>query len=363
MSPDQLGFALGSGWLGLKLSGLIIESAGRSLYDFRQINTRKTSVDKNSRRPKYIKVAVLISGKGNSADLKGCLESLASQDYPKLDVIITDLKLNISEQKKLIKKIKIAHPKLKLRLVGSKHDNGTRKMYRPPKDCVLISLDAQNQLSSNSLNKINDYIYGGKVGIIVPAEHVMPDQSLVSLVQEYDALRVSGARILGLYLNRQSQNEIILTAKQPVNTRSYADDIAIFTRSKTTYRSILTENVRMCVNQLETMSTLTNTKKLINLIIGLSAMLEPFAIAYFAYLAVAFDRPEPLVIGWGLGVSSLILYAYTSKHLSFVQKLRLILLAPVGYIELLLLSLTRMTALFGYLAKWLKNDWQSWKPA
>jgi len=91
--------------------------------------------------------------------------------------------------------------------------------------------------------------------------------------------------------------------------------------------------------------------------------LEPIAVGYFLYLALKFQRVEPLAIAWVLGVFALIFYVWSDGQATFWRKIKLTALAPSMYILMYLLSFTRLVVALNYLLvviqQELGKEWQT----
>jgi glycosyltransferase involved in cell wall biosynthesis len=359
MSPEQIGFIFGSGWIGLKLSSLCIESVGRSIYDIRHIKTRRQQLGARTKRPKHLLLSVVVQADGQEEALLRCLESVAKQNYPKCEVIVVD-NHSSREITSLVNTFKKKHAKLHIRVLPATPTKIQAKTSM--RGDVVVYIDAKEYLENGALARINAYFLHDRARVIIPASKIATHKSMIGLVQEYESLRIANDYTLGLL----SDKARTVRSRQTGNKETqnyYADDIVLVKQPTPTYRRVLLESVHRHEQNIDAAYSMSGFKRTIALLTGLSALLEPFAIAYFVYLGIEFDRPEPLALAWALGVFNLIFYVWSDKRSSLLGKSRLILLAPVGYVETLVLSLTRTVGMFTYVGKWLKLDWSSWQPA
>lgn len=363
MNLGQLGYIFGSGWLGLKLLSILIELIGRVAYDIKQVNASRKEASNRTGRIKKLPVIINIRGRGSESDLNKCLKSLASHNYSGLIVHLLNDELSPAD-KRVIKLIRKSYPKLHVKITSFSARSKLVFKKKSKKAMVEIKISRREQLSGNFLPIINMYFIKHKgVTRILPAIKIVPDKSLIGLVQEYDALADGNKKILGLRLPDPITNEYvsIITATQKKMHGAYLDQTSLLRLPEYSYRNVWANSVKKYVAQIESLPHRSIIKGFAGTVIGFGALLEPYAIAYFVFLATALGRPEPLALGWGMGVFSLIFYSYSAKHLSVAQKLRLVLLAPVGYLEMLILALSRSNAMVVYVLMWLKKDWMGWK--
>lgn len=223
-----------------------------------------------------------------------------------------------------------------------------------------FSMTRDNRFSTGKdfKQKAGAYLAANQTNIIIPALRVLPNQTLLGLLQEFDSLRQNNAFLLGGGAAPAYALQRIKPLKKPQEAY-FADDLSLIAKPLLSYWQLVKYNVLLQSDRVGHSSVM---KRIRNNFIGLVLLLEPFMFGYFIYLATALRVREPLGLALGMTVFSLIFYVWIDRQRGVWQKARLILLAPIISWFMYLLSLTRLVALLRTVAIKAREDWANWQP-
>ena len=371
MNRELITFVIGSGWLGLKILATFLETAGKSWYELRltneQLRFKKSKNKKKTYRPS---ISVIVYAYNAERTIEECLESIISSRYPKFKIVVIDNGSTDKTQHLIRRFIKTKRrPKIKL---VTKHSRLKETEIALPAKTVTgeleMRINAAHRLDKQALDKIVVHFAHNTSNVLVPAVRSKPHKSLIGVLQQFEYLRRSHSAFLGLY----PETIYAVMRKKPLkNTKTptyYADDVLLIREPHKSYRKLFVHQLQELLRTTEDSPPApkqSNDRSLLlrSLSIGKGAVLflEPLIITYFLYLALNFERPEPLALTWGINVFALMFYAWSDRHASFSQKFRLITLAPVMYPLIYALLLTRLAMPFAVIFNKLRSDWEKWQ--
>jgi glycosyltransferase involved in cell wall biosynthesis len=370
MNISTVAFMISSSWLGTKLLSTITEIFGKTWYDFRQIREQKRLYMNTSRKAlrKRPLISVVIYAHNAQDTIERCLESIVKSRYRNLEIIVIN-NGSTDKTRSVVHNFMKTHPKKRIRLV-------TKRAHLPNSEIVLqrsmikgeliMRLNDRHRVGQSAFKNIVKYFALNDIHKLIPATRIKPHRSLLGLLQQYDTLRAESPHALGIHTGQDFYSVARARKKSLRNEQQthYADDVLLLTEPLPSYSELFRHNMR---NQSKAFKHYGNqvrsgkSRNSLEFIAGTVLLLEPLVVAYFLYLALQFQRPEPLVLTWTVSVFILMFYAWSDRHTTFRQKIRLIILAPSIYAPIYVLSLTRLIVFSRVLFKNLRADWQSWQ--
>lgn len=350
MNTDAIAYIVGTGWLGGRILTVLVETFSNIVYGVKQTNRqRKTRSISIKKQPL---ISITIPTHNDESTILQCLNSLADTGYKKLSVVISDSG-STDKTLQIVRRFKKSHTRLKIEIIDK--DENVR-----PKGEMVIHLSPRFALDKHFFTNALRHFALNDINTLIPAVRVKPEKSLLGLLQQYNSLRQN---IAGANAAIQSAPYALTRSKPPkqASKTHYADDVLIFASPVPSYLRLLNDSID---------SQLNNTgrkqagliRQLLNALMSLVLLLEPFVVGYFIYLAVKFQRPEAFALAWALMLFSLFFYIWADHHTRLSEKLRLIFLAPMISSLAYLLSISRALAPIKYLFIKVREDWAKWQP-
>lgn len=368
----------------------MIDLAGASLYDIRQIKSlkrlRKNPHSKNSRYKPLVSVVIPIYDQEEV--IESTLSSVLKSSYRKLEIIVVD-NASSDDTKRVVKNFKKTHPKRVIKLVTKRKNIGSGAAVSSvlktlSKSELIMTLEAGDRLDSHCLKNAVRHFSRGDISALAANVSVMEHPSLLSLLQQFDALASSRSKKLstiaisgyavggsGTIYHRDILKKLrgfteqmwvkdnALSSAITVQGKGlrpyYGSDVVVYTEPAASYFSLFKQRYLQKLHALQAIYAKSRPvgfmSRIKPLVIWreLVTVLETLLTSYFLYLAVVFRKPFLYGLIWAAVSFFLAFAVWADDQLSSRKKMRLIIYIPVMYSLIYLVMIVQTLAIFKYI--------------
>jgi glycosyltransferase involved in cell wall biosynthesis len=335
-------------WLSAKAGLNVAEIVGSSIYSIRQTNWLK-SIQKHpySRRLRHLPlISVVIYAHDAEKNIRECLDSIRSSRYRKVEIIVVEYASH-DETRRAVKEYIRMYPKQSIRLVTKRSPPQSWQSLSPTSHIhgeLVAYLHGRERLDPHMLHKAARHFAWQDINILLPAPQILPQKSILGLLQLLHAVQAGLAMQLGVWSGKNSciMRSHLISDNQPAY---FADDVRLCVEPHRTYASYFRDFIHS-KPRVSSMQNLGAQRRLLSRLlqttISISYQLvhvsEPIAIGYFVYLALTVYTPQPLILAWILTMSNLLFALLADRSHGWRSKVRISSIVPSIYPVLYILS-------------------------
>ncbi len=362
----------------INLIHLALYIGGANLYDIWQFRRAK-------KMPKRIRgdrplVSVIIPAHNEETVIERCLDSVRSNTYRKVEVIVHN-DHSSDDTAKVVRAYQQAYPKFNLRLISRRHQVGKASglnyaIKRYAKGSLIMALDADSMLQRRAIMRTSLYFRDEKVAGVAANVRLMDEPTILGLLQKFEHMAgyrskkfysmTNSEYIIGgvastyrsdimhqvnLYDTDTMTEDIGLSMKvvELGNRRNkivYAADVVAMTEGVQTFKQLLAQRYRWKMGGLQNLlkhrSLIGNIRRRYSLALTLYRLpmaflgeiimlLQPLVLVYAFILSVVYQTPQ-LFLGAYMVITLYVMWTiWPDEHSPLTKKLSLSLYAPIMY--------------------------------
>lgn len=365
---------------------------GANYYDFLQF--KKGSQKKSSRQPRPL-ISVLIPAHNEEKSIVRCLDSVRTNTYRKMEIIVID-DASKDNTRSLVRAYIKKHPNRNIRLMYKRKNVGkagalNHALRKGAKGDLIMTLDADSVLGKRSItNAVNHFNDPTIVGVAANVR-VMESKTILGLLQRFEYMvgyrskkfftvtnsefiiggvastyRTKVLKKVGFYDHDILTEDIALSLKvvsqgNKVNRIMYGFDVVAMTEGVQTFKALMKQRYRWKMGSLQ---TITKFRKLIGDRSGnYSRMLvwyrlpmaflgefllltEPFILMYVIYICIQVMSLS-FFIGAYITITIYLLWnVLPDEHMTFKNKIKMSAYAPAMYFIMYLMNIVQVVAIF-----------------
>ena len=343
MDNGSLVQALFIGSLVLSISGGAAVLGGASVYDFKQIRSRKRiSRAKAKPRSKSPSFSVIIYAEKDKADIEKTVSSVITSSHRKYQIIIVDNNSQ-ADLKGTISKFKKKHPKKIIRLVTKRRKTAEKtaikSAFRYAKGDIITILRPDNFLSKHTLKNTAQVFAVSGAEAVIPASWHEEYSTDVNLLAQFKDIGLSnGLKTLSLITKTAGgtgfgifYKKVVLSKKPRPYQYIYAANVIILNSPLSGVKKALGAYRKRSISDFYIkVGFLVWLFK--NLLFLWRYALAPLFLGYGLYLALISKYTALLGISWLLLAFFLVFSILGTEQLGPRQKLKYMAYIPVAYI-------------------------------
>lgn len=379
--------------VGTVLAGVTI--IGGNLYEIQQVRAqRQLRAQPHARRYRQRPlISVLVYTHNDAATISPCLQALTKSSYRKLEIVVVDA-CSRDNTRKLVKQFIASHPRkmVKLSMLRKQqpHIEAISSVYKKHATGQLImSINATDLIDSQALNQaVTQFNARDDVSIVSFSRQLRSVSSLAGLFQTFEfAMRSRSDKVDSVFNSNHSfygsgalykrdmfrqmirdethgssRLSLLEVAGNKFIKVYYCHEAVIYSVQHASLGRLVTSRYHL---QSSRMSALIRRSQLLlgrglddswfqkwlrlplSYIVGTTALLLPLFLSYFIYLALKLHQPTLYLLSWAVISLSLALAILGSGHYGRGRKLIYILLSPITYAVVYLLSFVQLFSLLG----------------
>lgn len=366
---------------------------GANYYDFLQFKKGSKKL-KVSRQPRPL-ISILIPAHNEEKSIIRCLDSVRTNTYRKLEIIVID-DASKDNTRKLVRAYIKQHPNRAIRLMYKRKNAGkagalNHALRRGAKGSLIMTVDADSVLGKRSITSAVNHFNDSSVVGVAANVRVMESKSILGLLQRFEYMvgyrskkffsvtnsefiiggvastyRADTLKKVGFYDHDILTEDIALSLKvvaqgNKANRVIYGFDVIAMTEGVQTFKALMKQRYRWKMGSLQ---TIVKYRKLVGNRSGdYSRMLvwyrlpmafmgemlliaEPFILMYVLFLCLQVMSLS-FFAGAYLTITLYLLWnVLPDEHMSLKNKLKLSAYAPVMYFVMYLMNIVQVVAIF-----------------
>lgn len=378
------------GTINLLHLGLYI--GGANIYDMWQFR-------RLSRQPKRLwqkrpLVSVVVPAHNEELVVARCLDSIRRSSYSRLQVVVHNDN-STDNTAALVRAYQKRYKNFDLRLVNRRHQAGKAGgvnycIKRYAKGSLIMTLDADSVLRPDTIGNAVKYFKDPRVAGVAANVRIMDSSTILGLLQKFEHLigyrskkfymmancefivggvastyRANIMRQVKLYDTDTQTEDIglsmkIVAAGNRDNRIVYAADVVATTEGVQTFKALLKQRYRWKLGSLQNLLKHKSLAGNINrryswaltfyripmaFFSEFMLLLQPFILAYVAYLSFVYDTPQ-LFVGAYMTITLYVLWnIWPDEHSSWIQKLKMSIYAPIIYFVFYIMDAVQVIAI------------------
>lgn len=364
---------------------------GANYYDIMRF--KKAKVQPKRVRGLRPSITVLIPAHNEALSIVRCLDSVRTNTYRKMQIIVID-DASTDNTRQLVRQYIAEHPKRDIRLMWKRKNSGKAEaLNHALKNTVtsdlVMTLDADSILGKQSLAKAVNYFDDPQVVGVAANVRVTDSKSILGLLQKFEYMvsyrskkffsitnsefiiggvastyRTAVMKQVGFYDHDIMTEDIALSLKiaalgNKANRLVYGFDIVAMTEGVQSVKALLRQRYRWKMGNLQSIikyrqlfasrskvySRMLTWYRIPMAFFGeVLLLLEPFAIGYVVYLCILAMSPL-FVVGAYLTITLYLLWnIMPDEHMNLPAKLKMASYAPIMYFIMYLLNFVQLAA-------------------
>lgn len=366
---------------------------GANIYDIKQfLRKRKLPKRYHERRPL---VSVLIPAHNEEAVIIRTLESVRTNTYRKLEIIVID-DASTDNTRRLVMQYICQHPNRAISLLSKRKNVGkagalNHALKRHAKGDLIMTLDADSVIHKKAITNAVSYFKDERVVGVAANVQIMENISILGLLQKFEHMigyrskkfyslancefivggvastyRRSILEQVKLYDTDTVTEDIGLSLKiaalgNKAYRLVYAADVVAMTEGVQTFKQLLRQRYRWKLGMLQNLlknrklmgswdakytKTMTYYRVPMAYLGEILLLIEPFVLIYIFYLSIVYQTLV-LLLGAYMTITAYVLWnLWPDEHLKIRKKLQMSLFAPGIYFAFYIMSLVQIVSIF-----------------
>lgn len=364
---------------------------GANYYDMKRFKA-------SSQRPRRARglrplVSVLIPAHNEEKSIVRCLDSVRTNTYRKLEIIVID-DASKDSTRRLVRQYIAAHPKRDIRLMYKQKNGGkanalNHALRHGARGDIIMTLDADSVLHKNSITNAVRYYDDPRVMGVAANVRVLDSLTILGLLQKFEYMigyrskkffsvtnseyiiggvastyRRSVLKQVGYYSDDSLTEDIGLSLKvaslgNRANRLVYGVDVLAMTEGVQNFKTLLRQRYRWKMGSMQSLfkhrellgkrdanfSRMLTYYRIPMAYLGeLIVLLEPMVIGFVFYLCLQAMNPAMVVGAYMTITLYLIWNIMPDEHMNLVRKLRMIGYAPIMYFLMYTMNVVQLYA-------------------
>lgn len=340
-------------------------------------------------------VSVLIPAHNESVGIIRCLDSVRTNTYRKLEIIVID-DASSDVTKKLVRDYIAKWPNRDIKLMFKRKNSGKAEalnhaLRNRAKGDLVMALDADSVLHKNAITNAVSYFENPKVVGVAANVRILDSMTILGLLQKFEHMigyrskkffsitnsefiiggvastyRSDLLKEVGFYDNDTTTEDIGLSLKivslgNKEHRIVYGANVLAMTEGVQTFKALMRQRYRWKLGSLQ------NLIKYRGLLINpsrrysrgltfyripmaffgeLMLLLEPLAIGYVFYVCYLLLNPSMIVGAYMTITVYMLLNLWPDEHMSFSKKMKMSAYTPMMYFVFYLMNIVQLAAIF-----------------
>jgi len=366
---------------------------GANYYDIWQFR-RQAKAGPRSHHALKPMVSVIIPAHNEELGIVRCLDSVRTNTYRKLEIIVVD-DASTDNTKKFVRQYITKYPNRNIRLMFKRKNGGKAEalnhvLRNGAKGDLVMTLDADSVLHKNSITNAVAYFDDPKVVGVAANVRILDSPSVLGLLQKFEHMvgyrskkffsvtnsefiiggvastyRRDVIKKLRFYDTDTTTEDIGLSLKVVAQGNRdqriiYASNVLAMTEGVQTFKQLMRQRYRWKLGSLQNLikyrglvanrsgrySRMLTFYRIPMAFFGeLMLMLEPLAIVYVVYVCYVLLSPS-MIIGAYMTITLYLLFnLWPDEHMTFSKKLKMSMYTPIMYFVFYLMNIVQTAAI------------------